>query len=343
MADLLRPLARGLRAARPTVFYPLRETADFFHVSIPTAAAAYGRLEAEGLLMSRRGAMTMVPSRLSASRRAVRGVVGVPVWTPGFVRFRDWRIFVAGLDEAVRRHGFVADLIFYRQGEEVRPDFIDRVLKHRSDVLVWFEPAPADRETLQRLEDAGVSLAVVSEQPAKGPWRRYFMDRSAGLRQGMQQWWTAGIREVLVPGDGPGTPAVAAAIQQAARPQPRAVSSLLGQDVGAVLAALDGATDTAVFFDDDFLFSRLCQYAPRGLADLFRHRRVAVTRVIDASRKELGDAWVDTLIPDLAGLAMRIGDDIAMERHRHRDLVTIETPWRSRVPAMDLAAHFGLE
>lgn len=248
MADLLRPLAQGLRAARPTVFYPLRETAEFFRVSIPTAAAAYGRLETEGLLMSRRGAMTMVPSRLSASRRAVRGVVGVPVWTPGFVQFRDWRIFVTGLDEAVRRHGFVADLIFYRQGEEVQPDFVDRVLKHQPDVLVWFDP-------------------------------------------------------------------VAAAIRQAAGPQPRAVSSLLGQDVGAVLAALEGAADTAIFFDDDFLFSRLCQHAPRGIADLLRRRRVAVTRVIDASQKELGAAWVDTLVPDLAGLAKRIADDIALDRH----------------------------
>ncbi len=59
--------------------------------------------------------------------------------------------------------------------------------------------------------------------------------------------------------------------------------------------------------------------------------------------KELGAAWVDTLIPDLAGLAKRIADDIALERHDQSELVTVETPWCSRVPAADLARHFGME
>ncbi len=343
IADLLRPLARRFRTSRPRLFYPLREIASFFHVSIPTAADAYRRMEEAGLLTSRRGGMTLLPARASATCRAVRGVVGVPVWTPGFVGFRDWRIFVAGLDEAVRKHGFVADLIFYRQGEELEPAFTDRVLKHRPDVLVWFRPSDGDWATLQRIEDAGVRLVAVSAARAQAPARRYDLDRTAGLREGLREWRADGIKTVILPQLHAKTPETAGIIERMDGLRPAVRSFSPRQSVAEILAALEPTPGSAVFFDHDVLFSVLCQRAPGELARLFRRHRVAVTQMIDLGWEPLADARVDTLIPDLAGLAKRIADDIALERHRQAGTVTLATEWRSRVPAADLATHFGME
>ncbi len=343
IADLLRPLARDRRADRPAPFYPLRETADFFGVSIPTAAAAYRRLEEEGLLTSRRGSMTLVPSRAAVASGGVRGVVGVPVWTPGFVRFRDWRIFISGLDEAVCEHGWVADLIFYRQGEELAPAFATRVLRHRPDALVWFMPADVDWGALQRIEDAGVQVLVVSNAPTRAPARRYVLDRSAGLRRGLREWRAAGIDTVLLPQFRAEAVPLAATIERLGGPHPEIVAAAPDRPARELLASLTRTEQTAIFFDLDFLFVDLCLRAPHELVQLMSRRRVAVTKIVDVNKKTLDVVRVDTLIPDLAGLARRIADDIATERHRQLDTVTLQTRWHTRVLATSLDTHLGME
>ena len=58
----------------------------------------------------------------------------MPIWLPGFLQFLDWRRLFSQLEEELSRYRFILEPIFYRLGEDNRPDFVDRILKFNPDI-----------------------------------------------------------------------------------------------------------------------------------------------------------------------------------------------------------------
>ena len=120
----------------------MREVSAFFGVTLPSVGKVYRQLEREGLLVRKRSSVTEL-APLKTGRPVVhRGIVAVPIWLPGFLMFSDWREFFIELEQQLRRHNFVANLIFFRQGEDESPDFAQRVLGHEPESMVRLAPIP---------------------------------------------------------------------------------------------------------------------------------------------------------------------------------------------------------
>src|ERR1019366_7855564 len=153
-ATLTRPEAR--------VFYSVREVARHYRVSTSTISKVYARLERDGCLSRTRSSMTHLLARRRQPRVRIQGVIAVPVWIPGFLAFRDWRIFFIELEERLRQHSFVASFVHYHWNEANAPAFVDRLLAHHPDYVVWLSADPKDHANLHSLADPGVRLVVIN-------------------------------------------------------------------------------------------------------------------------------------------------------------------------------------
>jgi hypothetical protein len=149
-------LARLIQSREPAPFYSMPDVASYFGVSVTTVARLYRQLERDGWLLRKRGSMTVVPPRSRRARARIRGVIAVPIWSPGFLLFYDWRVFFRRLEDAVRRYRYVADPIFFRQNEEAQPSFVERVLDHEPDFLLWFCPDVATLPIIQSIGGAAI-------------------------------------------------------------------------------------------------------------------------------------------------------------------------------------------
>src|SRR5437016_2980206 len=105
--EILGAIIQRCRRATAHPFYSMREVSTFFGVSLTTVAAVYRRLDLEGVLTRVRSSQTMLAPRTPRPRFAVRGVVCMPIWLPGFLQFLDWRRFFSQLEEELSRYRFV--------------------------------------------------------------------------------------------------------------------------------------------------------------------------------------------------------------------------------------------
>jgi len=108
----LRRAAENLRGEAARTFYSMREVSSFFGLPLRTVAFAYEQLEKEGILNRIRGSRTLLEGKTVAPRTSVRAVVGIPVWLHAIVVSPYSRAFNLELEESLRAHGFVADMIF---------------------------------------------------------------------------------------------------------------------------------------------------------------------------------------------------------------------------------------
>ncbi len=343
--DHLIVLARALRRRQPAPFYSMPDIAGFFGVTVTTVARLYRTLEQEGLLQRKRGAMTLVRPRQSRPRAHLRGVVAVPIWMPGFLRFAERRLFHRELDEQLHRHRFVGDPLFYRQGEENKPDFVDRVLDHQPDTVVWLMPASGDMETVQSIREAGVPVVAIVDQPALAT-EAYQISQHRAFVQGLTAWRRDGIRTVVIPGSKTDTSGNRSAVRDAATAigmqlrytnQPPGVNR---ED----FERLARDADTGVLFDDDIWFHWLCRTHPGDMIALLRHARTMVTVALDIEPTALAGLHVDHVRLPWNDIAARVARDLGtVPLPRPRTPVLFEATWRPRVPAADLSGHFFTE
>ena len=197
----LRKIALRLQGAGARPFYSMREVVKQFRLPLRTVALAYEALEHEGLLNRRRSSHTLLVGKKISPRKQVRAVVGIPVWLHAMVVSPYSRNFHVEIENLLRQHGFVADLIFFRGDEVSSPDFAQRLIQHNLDFVLWHTPHPHAIDVLRTLRDHGVRQIIVqpidSQLSIELPG--YLQDWPGAYRAMARAWREAGIRAVLVP------------------------------------------------------------------------------------------------------------------------------------------------
>ncbi len=336
MEALLLKAAYRLRRRARRPFYAMRETAQFFGVSVRTASRVYQRLQHQGVLVCTRSSMTLLHPRRAAPRVAVRGVVGLPVWYPGFMLFHEWRRFFLNLEEELRLRRFAGDLIFYGQGEEVEPDFVARVLARSPDFVFWFCPSPADEAPLLLLRDAGVPLVLLSNQP-KTPAGRYRLCLRAALRQGLATWKARGIRQLELVEQAPLglIPEWRRSVLDEAG-IPYRVVPCAAQNPARFLRSLGTQPDTGVLFLEDMLQSYLWRVAPEAVAALAGRATVMIEKNLPLYPATRSGVAFDVLQMNWRRVATAIARDFDRETVlTQHPPTTLEASWR---PHVDMAS-----
>ena len=201
LTDALRTVARRFRAQKSRSFFTMRDVAAFFSVPLRTVAITYERLESEGLLTRIRGSQTLLAGKDVTLTNPVRAVVGIPLWLHPIVVSPYSRQLHVELEARLRAHGFVADIIFFRDEEVISPEFAERLLQHNLDIVIWHTPHPGATQTLQRMNDRGVRqiLVVPSESPMSMNLPTYIQDWQDAYTALAKTWHGKGIRNVIIP------------------------------------------------------------------------------------------------------------------------------------------------
>jgi len=179
----------------------MREIATYFKASLRTVARAYEILEREGLFSLLRGSQTLLAGTTDSTQKLVRGVVGIPIWLHSMVVSPFTRATWMEVEERLRKNGFVADLIFFRTGEDCLPDFGERLLEHDLNFIIWHTPHPLASHVRLYLQDHGVRQITIQmkESPMSEFPPTYLLDWQPAYREMANAWRDAGIRLVLIP------------------------------------------------------------------------------------------------------------------------------------------------
>ncbi|MGB8353418.1 MAG: hypothetical protein WCD79_05995 [Chthoniobacteraceae bacterium] len=201
LLDELRKAARRLKKPKSQPFYSMREVAGFFQTPLRTVAIAYETLEKEGLFNRVRSSQTQLIGSTDSTQNIVRGVVGIPIWLLSIVISPYTRVLHTGLEERLRKKGFVADLIFFRTGEDYEPDFADRLLRHNLNTLIWHTPHPLSSQVLLAVRDHGVRCIIMQPMEAQGSniQPNYLMNWDPAYQALARSWQQSGIRRVFIP------------------------------------------------------------------------------------------------------------------------------------------------
>ena len=342
--EILIGVIQHFRRTVPQPFYAMREVAEYFDVSLTTVAMIYRHLNREGALTLIRGSQSMIPPRSLQPRLAVRGVVCMPIWMPGFLRFMDWRTRFSQLEEELSRHRFVLQPIFYKQGEDAGPAFVERVLKFNPDYVLWEAPTRSDQMTVQGLIDAGISILTIVglKEPSRG--RVYQQSYARALRQGLKAWEADdGINHIVIPQNSisPSAviPNIMTVLAESTLPHRFELWYRNKTPLAEYVRRLASDHRAGIIFNSDLFFTRICALVPEEMLNLFRRNRVMVMRRVSIPSL----AWpagltVDALLfPD-----RRLARKIAEELNRGEGLLpgeggTFEAEWRPRLPLAEIA------
>lgn len=197
----LRRAGRRLQRTQPQPFYSMREVAAFFSLPLRSVALIYAALEQEGLLIRIRATQTKLAGKKPAAPKPVSGVVGLPLWTPAFVTSPYIRSLHVHFNEQLRRHGFVADSIFFHSDEEADPRFVTHLKRHALDAILWINTNFRARHLYLSLRDLGMRQVFLlpAECMQDAPGAVYRQDWLPAYRQMAAAWAAAGIKRVLIP------------------------------------------------------------------------------------------------------------------------------------------------
>jgi hypothetical protein len=312
--DLLRRVARQLSGDASVPFYPMRDVAALLKMSLADVARVYRRLDDDGLLLIKRGARTVLAPRQAQPRRAVRGVVAIPVWQYANTHWTDWRRFFTAIGRALRERHYAADFIFY--GNDADPGgraFAKALCANAPDFLLWFGMPPV-RDTVLALHDAGTRLVAVTIEPSSLPVASYVLRWAQPLRQALAQYRRDGVRRlvVLLPERTALMPWAETILEESRLPY-RLHRAPWGEPAQArrYLDALPGGRDTILFSPVEDWLSHLAQCDLLGLTrQLARHRWLTLHRLSLPAAMCRG-LTVDVIAHDWPAVAGQIAEDIA--------------------------------
>lgn len=280
--DLLRKAAEKMRSEESRPFYSMRQIAALFELPLRTVAIAYEQLEKEAVLNRIRGSQTILEGRAATSRDPVRAIVGLPIWLHAIVVSPYSRMLYLELEERLRSHGFVADIIFFRDKEATSPDFARRLLQHRLDYVIWHTPHPLANQTLLSLKDHGIKQILVhpADNPTSITLPMYLQDWTHAYAEMAATWAEAGIRKVIVP-DPLYLPSKRALRSFTATLEARGlkIKSVAG-DASTILAEVrqQPAARCAVAFLDQLGAETICNCEPVIMEQVMKQARVAFCR-----------------------------------------------------------------
>ena len=328
----LRQIAERSRRKSPTPFYAMHEVADFFGVTVSTVGRVYRRLEKDGLLVPRRGSSTELTALKPLRRVAHRGIVAIPIWLPGFLIFETWRVFFVELEEQLRRHHFVASLIFYRYEEELQPAFVQRVLLHNPEYFIWLMPLITAVPTMEMLTDKGVRPIVLTKggDPAFHG-QRYLLGIEQGFRRCLETWKAHGIASVrLVCSQGP-EDSIIGWVRETGMECQLAIRGKMGWS--EYLDGLGREQGVGFLFTDDFLVGTCFSEAASAMASLIRRAPVLLATPL-AIPPDLGKpGQPDWLSYDWKAIARRIAHDLDTGRvFSAAPPTAFEAEWKPQIP-----------
>jgi len=195
--EMLRTAIDRIRQPQSVPFYSMRDVAEFFGVSLRVIVRVYEKLTGEGLLTRLRGSQTVLEGRTVQPHHPVRAVVGIPLVLPGFVYGTELRSFYIRLEEELLRYHHLVNFIFIRRTQDIPdPDLAERLLAHKSDIVVWWVPTGPVMSTIMQLRDAGVRIVGITRERESFAFPSYVHNRERSLRNGLETWMSRGIREV---------------------------------------------------------------------------------------------------------------------------------------------------
>jgi hypothetical protein len=188
LLELLRGIAIASQREEPQGFYPLREVARHFTVSLSMVSRVYGELEEEGILASVRGSKTLLQGLSSGRHLSVLGFVGMPALTSSFVTLQDCRTFFIRTRRELRSRGFAVATVFYDRSEGQTGRLFSRIDKYDFDTVLWHQPDRAAKETVPRLKDRGVQVVGVSDRWFPSIRCRYEVQREPAIMSILHDW-----------------------------------------------------------------------------------------------------------------------------------------------------------
>jgi len=309
----LRQLAQKNRNNDPQRFYSIREVATFFRVDPMVVNRAYRQLHTEGILISLKSSMTMLSPIIQKSASHVRGVVGIPVWNWGFCHHAEWRETISALETNLRQQGFVADLIFIDKDRPDSPAFLERLLMHRLDYLLWYKPQATYTANLHSLAENGVRPIVINNLHYPFPFPEYRMDMIKAWTQVGRTLQKQGIKKVMMifePSCGPTIIKILQDFNLVIEYIPDAAN----HDFQAIKTLLDlKDSKNSVFIPlIDYLWSEICYRNPQETAKLLDKWRVINLQRMEIYPEDLPTQKTDMLRVDPHQMAVQIASDIAL-------------------------------
>jgi hypothetical protein len=199
LLEIMRSIAVGARREESQVFYATREVSRHFDVPVSTVARVYEHLEEEGLLATVRGSKTLLQGFGSARQLTVSGVIGLPASIAAFVTFQDYRTFFIRMRRELRARGFAVAMVLF-ESEHIQSDqLLRRIEKHNFDIVLWYRPDTSIRDTLARLEDAGLRVIGIGDGGLPTTRCRYEIRRETAIKAILRDWQIrSGIKSVVV-------------------------------------------------------------------------------------------------------------------------------------------------
>lgn len=188
LLQLVRRLALDQQGDAPQNFISLREASNRFGVSLSTMAKVYRRLKSEGLIISVRGAKTILAGRRSTRQLTVRGVIGVPVSLANFLAQPEYRMAILQMRAELLLHGFATNELYFQAPLDVAAGFLSARFSRASvDTVLWLLPNASVSEVSLRLQDLGMQLVSVTDRPT--PFAsRYRVRRVDALKAILRHW-----------------------------------------------------------------------------------------------------------------------------------------------------------
>lgn len=344
LLEKLRKAARLLRQKESTSFYAMRDVAAYFEVPLRTVAIVYEKLEHEGILSRIRGSRTILEGRTIRPRKLIRGVVGVPLWLNTLVISPYSRALHSELEHRLRLNGYVADPIFFRSGEIESPDFIELLLSHNLDRIIWHSPPPAASNALLTLQDNGVRLITIqaTENVFTANVPTYLQDWESAYVKMAGVWRDCGIRRIIVPE--PVYPPSKVALKVFANTMTRlgfhvAVVKGNAEDLHRALAAGGRTMMPGVAFMDQQGADVICNEEPVLMHKIIKKFRLAFCRgPIRLPYFNHRDAEVDIVGFSSREIAERVVHDLNRLPHTHAGVIhTFKAFFRPRVNLQSIA------
>lgn len=338
--EILRRVLPRFRAKDPIPFHTTREVARYFGIHQTAAVRIFARLEAEGLLMRVRGSGTYLRSLSAHPRMKPRGVVGFPVWQYAYCMLGDWRLFYDTMEDTLRRHHFVASLIFLRAEDHDPLVMTRKLLDHRLDALVWFKPLENTLPVMASVADEGVTVRAVMCHRFPIPFVNYRLDDGPAILELLRKWRQEGCQRVKIFAERAYRTRIQKEIGEVALRLKLKVTLEEVDVTRDIYPVIPEKTDhlEGVILSESMVTRVMMDRSPERWISYLKKSRVLTLHHFDMAIQELAGWKVDMIHPHWGQLAELVARDLTLGKYpKEGNRVDIISSLQRDVPARDIA------
>lgn len=326
LLEIMRGIAINNQTEEAQLFYPLRDVARHFHVTLSTIGRIYDQLEEEGILVSVRGSKTLLQGLSSGRHLSVLGFIGMPAGTASFVTLQDYRTFFIRTRRELRVRGFAVATVFFEPRDLESGNLSERIEKYDVDTVLWYRPEAAARNTFSQLKDAGVRVIAISESGAPAIRCHYDIQRDTAITAILRNWRSnSGIKSAIIVRVA-GASAAKGQMLQTLLEEERLgceFKSAGSERLETFLESLIGDRHRGIIFPS-LAAAMFAFRAPEGLAKLMSHSRVAFTGgPVSIPFAQVPDVSADLVVVDWQLVAEQIVTDLISKKAFDRAETTV--------------------